>query len=72
MGQRICRRTRSNPRRPESLDAILLSDPAAAGESRDSEYVRVLVHKPLTISYRINAGEGRVRVFSVNVYLPRK
>jgi hypothetical protein len=56
----------------ETLDEILLTNPAAAGESRESEDVRVLAHMPLVINYRIDAAKRHVRVFSVNVYRREK
>jgi hypothetical protein len=52
----------------EMLDAILLDEPETAGESRESDRFRVLLHMPLVISYRIDSGNHRVRVFSVNIY----
>lgn len=52
----------------ETLDAILLTDPETAGESRESNDIRVLIHRPLVISYRIDVAKAHVRVFSVNIY----
>ncbi len=52
----------------EALDAILLTDPETAGESRESNDIRVLIHRPLVVSYRIDVAKSHVRVFSVNVY----
>jgi hypothetical protein len=55
----------------EALDARLLDNPIAMGESRDSPYIRIATEHPLTVTFRIDQKEQAVRVSGVS-YFRRK